>query len=234
MRICRGVDTNKIRESLFLAFTKLWHNVSRQIIILIFLFIYNILFIFVKTFKNMIYFIGNKEMNICKIGYSKRPYRRIETLRGSVPFRLDVFDIIEGSLSEEKMFHDKYHKWTVKGEWFELDKVEELGFSLNIEVIYIKDFMLIKNKDTGYYHLGTLMSSINRVRVSECMSQLNFSVWKKSNKEFIDSIDNPIIHDRCIWVSKFIMFDLIRTSCLKLKMFFYHNMDEILSVETLI
>ena len=176
----------------------------------------------------MIYFIGNKEANICKIGYSKRPYRRIETLRWQVPFKLDIFDIIEGDVHKEKMFHDKYHKWTIKGEWFELDKVEELGFGLDIETIYIKDFLIIKNKVTGYYHLGTLISSINRVRVYENLSQLQFSVWAKSNKEFIDSIDKPIINDRCAWVSKFIMFDLIRTSCLRLKMFFYNNMDEIL------
>jgi hypothetical protein len=169
----------------------------------------------------MIYFIGNKEMNICKIGYSKRPYRRIDTLRKNFPFELEIFSIVEGGFQDEKMYHSKYYKHKIKGEWFKLNYVEELGFNKAIIVEKIEHICLNINEKTKYIHLNSLLAQLNKDRINENMNIINFNIWLKNNEEFVKTIDNPIIKDSCLWINIFICYELIRVSTIKNKIILY-------------
>lgn len=168
----------------------------------------------------MIYFIGNKEMNICKIGYSKKPYRRIDTIRKQTPFELEIFNIIEGDPSVEKMYHSTYFNSRIKGEWFKLKDIQELGFNKSIVNIEIGHIKLNINKN-NYVHLGSLLSSLNEDRIFIERNTINFNVWKTSNKSFLETIDTPIIKETCIWIHLFVAFELIRTSTVKNKIALY-------------
>jgi hypothetical protein len=170
----------------------------------------------------MIYFIGNKDLDICKIGYSKRPYRRIESLRKSVPFELEIYSIIEGSISEEKIYHSKYFEFKIKGEWFKLSKVEELGFNKNyIYEEYIGDIKLNVNKKNDYIHLQSLLAKLNNDRLFENLHNINFNSWKLSNSDFLETINTPIINEACCWINLHVAFELIRTSTTKNKIKLY-------------
>jgi len=172
----------------------------------------------------MIYFIGNKEMNICKIGYSKRPYRRIEGIRKITPFDLEIFSIIEGTPQEEKMYHSTYFEYRVKGEWFKLDAVQFLGFNNTIKELKFGNTILNINEKNGYVHLTSLLAKLNSDRLFENLNNINFNVWIKSNKLFLDTINNPIIKETCLWVHIYVAYELIRNSTVKNKISLYESL----------
>jgi hypothetical protein len=178
----------------------------------------------------MIYFIGNREMNICKIGYSKRPYRRIESIKKTVPFELEIFSIIEGSMSEEKMYHSKYSEFKIKGEWFKLSKVEELGFDAPISVLMVGDIKLNINGKNCYVHVSSLLAQLNRERASNKINLINFNQWVKINKIFLESMENPIIKDSCNWCNIFVAYELIRCSSVKNKIMLYDNLYKLAKI----
>ena len=171
----------------------------------------------------MIYFIGNKKLNICKIGYSKRPYRRIDSLRKLSPFDLEIFSIIDGAPHDEKMYHSKYFDYRIKGEWFKLDNVQELGFSKGIKELKMRHLILNINEKNGYVHLQSLLAQLNQDRIFERLNNINFNLWMKSNAEFLETINNPIIKETCLWVNIYVAFELIRYSTVKNKIILYEN-----------
>jgi len=173
----------------------------------------------------MIYFIGNKEKNICKIGFSKRPYRRIETISKSFPFELEIFDIIEGDFSTEKMFHAKYDEFRLNGEWFHLDKVIELGIGVGLDTVRIEDFnCYVKN---GYFYYPNIISYINKKRNFLSQNHLSMNGFLLSNKDFISSFlekgINPIKNEK--FVHPYIALELFRNGGVECKMMAYSNLN---------
>jgi len=70
----------------------------------------------------MIYFIGNIEHNIVKIGYTQYKDQRIKTLQTACPYELILFKCIDGNEKEEHMLHERFKLYRKKGEWFALDQ----------------------------------------------------------------------------------------------------------------
>ena len=68
-----------------------------------------------------IYFIGNREYQLVKIGFSTYPEDRMKQLQTGCPFELELFGVIKGSVKEEKTLHRKYSKYRINGEWFKID-----------------------------------------------------------------------------------------------------------------
>lgn len=171
----------------------------------------------------MIYFIGNKEMNICKIGYSSRPYRRIETLIKQSGFDLDIYGIYDGDISLERIVHDLHDKARLKGEWYKLSDLpnEIMSFGTisfgNIKVFY--------NKEDGYIYLSSLLAYINKIRCLYKMNPFNYSTWAKSNEGFIKSFNIPIKENYIKRVHPFIALELLRNTHADFKIILYKNMD---------
>lgn len=68
-----------------------------------------------------VYFIGNSEKNICKIGFSYSPNKRLKELQTGNPFPLFVFKTVKGDMQMEKTFHFLYRQYRTQGEWFKIE-----------------------------------------------------------------------------------------------------------------
>lgn len=180
----------------------------------------------------MIYFIGNLDQDICKIGYSKRPYRRIKGVQNSVPYPLYVLDIIVGELEDEQLIHALNDKARIKGEWYRLSEVKSLDISNKAETLKIGGIILIRDKQ-NYFHLTTLIGALDKIRLSRNRNKFNFSQWVKSNKIFIDSHKAkgivPIKKGHAYWVHPYITIDIMRTDPVT-KLIAYENMFKIMTL----
>jgi len=74
-----------------------------------------------------VYFVGNIEHGVCKIGNSISPHKRISSIQTGCPFEIKMFGFINGTKKDEKKFHNKFAKHRISGEWF-LIKDELLDF----------------------------------------------------------------------------------------------------------
>jgi len=68
--------------------------------------------------KGFVYVIGSLTKNICKIGFSKNPERRISEIQTSCPHPLELILSFEGDMRTEKRLHRKYIQYKTHGEWF--------------------------------------------------------------------------------------------------------------------
>ena len=69
----------------------------------------------------MVYFIGNKEYEFVKIGYTVNNIKgRLCDLRVGCPFDLTLLHIMDGDRNTEKYIHKKFELQWVRGEWFKL------------------------------------------------------------------------------------------------------------------
>lgn len=82
----------------------------------------------------MVYFVGNREHNLVKIGTSKNVKKRIECIQIGFPYTLETFITLEGGEQVEKTLHFKFKEYHLRGEWFKLSK-EILDFIETPEII---------------------------------------------------------------------------------------------------
>lgn len=68
-----------------------------------------------------VYFIGNSEKNICKIGFSYSPSKRLKELQTGNPFPLFIFKTVKGDMLMECIFHKIYRQYHTQGEWFKIE-----------------------------------------------------------------------------------------------------------------
>lgn len=90
--------------------------------------------------EDTIYFIGNLEYNFVKIGYSKNPKKRIQSIQTGCPFPLTILRTEKGNVDHEKRYHDKFKKFNTYGEWFKIEG--ELS-----ELLGVKKTNISKNKE---------------------------------------------------------------------------------------
>lgn len=74
-----------------------------------------------KGFSDDIYFIGNTEHKICKIGRSKEIHRRIIALQTANPYDLEILKTSSSKYLQEREYHKKFKKYLMRGEWFRLE-----------------------------------------------------------------------------------------------------------------
>lgn len=75
-----------------------------------------------KCIKGYIYFIQGECGGAIKIGYSETPENRLKTLQTGYPDMLKTLLLVPGNEDTEKMFHRKYEKLRLNGEWFKPEK----------------------------------------------------------------------------------------------------------------
>lgn len=68
-----------------------------------------------------IYFIGNIENKVCKIGYSNNIPERLKALQTSCPFDLEILKTSCSLYKKEREYHKKFLKLNIRGEWFKLE-----------------------------------------------------------------------------------------------------------------
>lgn len=89
--------------------------------------------------KHFVYFIREIDNSHFKIGYSKRPDKRVKQIQTGHPKKLGLFGLIEfddekSARAQEKMLHVSYQKHKTNGEWFKwcngADKIMQDGHNL--------------------------------------------------------------------------------------------------------
>ena len=66
----------------------------------------------------MIYLIVDEDLQYCKVGYSKNPDKRLESLQIGSPHKLFIAATVHGELYDEAMIHKRWEHLAVRGEWF--------------------------------------------------------------------------------------------------------------------
>ncbi|MGE3529172.1 MAG: GIY-YIG nuclease family protein [Methyloceanibacter sp.] len=57
-----------------------------------------------------------------KIGFTTKLRHRLRSLRTASPYGLCVHMVIPGDISEERVLHDRFAAYRVRGEWFQLSE----------------------------------------------------------------------------------------------------------------
>ena len=178
----------------------------------------------------MIYFVGNVEKDICKIGYSARPHRRIKSIQSTLDYVLSIFDIVDGTMADEKIIHALNDSARITGEWYTLSKVKSLDLKGQIETIIVGEVNLVRNKD-GYYHATSLINSIDQFKIRNNRNRLNFTQWMRVNEPFISSFIEkeitPIKKGYAYWLHPFIAIEIMRADP-STKLMAYENLDLIM------
>jgi len=89
----------------------------------------------------MIYYIGNREMDMVKIGYSRDEYTiktRIKQIQTYCPFHVEVIKIVPGNFDDEQALHKKFSKFKTnhkneRNEWFVLSEIEKNEVSIDLD-----------------------------------------------------------------------------------------------------
>lgn len=68
-----------------------------------------------------VYVIINSTKDICKIGYSKNPYRRLSDVQVGNHLKLRLYLVFKGGHDTEKRLHAKYRNYRMNGEWFRFE-----------------------------------------------------------------------------------------------------------------
>ena len=79
-----------------------------------------------------VYFIGNIENNLLKIGYTEGDgaIKRIKNVEHNSPFELTVFFLSPGCHSDETKLHREFKYCRKRGEWFDFNLVNDVfGFT---------------------------------------------------------------------------------------------------------
>src|SRR5262249_25951519 len=71
-------------------------------------------------------FIQNTVTKAIKIGYSKNPKKRLDSLQTATPDKLVLLGAIQGGLEHETAFHERFARFAVQGEWFKGDILREV------------------------------------------------------------------------------------------------------------
>ena len=77
-----------------------------------------------------VYLIGNMDHEICKIGVSSSPDKRLPGIQAGCPYGLEILALKEGNRKLEKSLHKKFNRWRMCGEWFKL--TDEIRFEFSI------------------------------------------------------------------------------------------------------
>ena len=75
----------------------------------------------VSNKKGYVYIIGNLDENICKIGFSENPNRRLPEIQTGCPHQLKIILLFEAEKYTETLLHHKYSKYRMVGEWFKIE-----------------------------------------------------------------------------------------------------------------
>ena len=74
----------------------------------------------------MIYFTKDTGSQAIKIGYSRKPIKRLGGLQTGNPHKLILLGSVAGTLDDEASFHSKFAQHRLEGEWFKGEIIEEV------------------------------------------------------------------------------------------------------------
>lgn len=84
-----------------------------------------------KDYSGFIYLVRATRTSFYKIGMSKDPYKRLQSLQTGTPFELVIINRIYtfDCLALEKALHEYYQAYWMRGEWFDMPQSEIENFA---------------------------------------------------------------------------------------------------------
>lgn len=71
--------------------------------------------------NSFIYFIGNLKEEICKIGTSVEPEKRLNEIQTGCPYKLSILKTVKGGgIENERIYHNRFEMYYMRGEWFRI------------------------------------------------------------------------------------------------------------------
>jgi Meiotically up-regulated gene 113 len=78
-----------------------------------------------------VYCIYNRDMGVCKIGYSIDPMKRLKEIQTGFPYPLKLVWMQEGDTNYERELHNRFEHYRTYGEWFKIAVLYKLIGSAN-------------------------------------------------------------------------------------------------------
>jgi hypothetical protein len=97
----------------------------------------------------MIYFI--EAAGAVKIGRSNNPKRRLQMIATGSPVACSIIGVMSGDASEERDLHDRFSKYRVRREWFELSPEVKSFIAQNTAVLPADTFKAKSNHPLSLY-----------------------------------------------------------------------------------
>ena len=97
----------------------------------------------------MIYLIVNRKENICKIGYSNNPKKRLNELQVGNSNELQLLKTIEGNQQQEAILHSLFFDFNLRGEWFIYSNEIKKYFNIEDYVYVNKNLSILLSKCRG-------------------------------------------------------------------------------------
>lgn len=133
----------------------------------------------------MIYLIGNTQKEVCKIGYSAAPEKRLAQLQTGCPFSLELLAVQEGSFTEERILHNMLKNEKLEGEWFNLTTTVTDMF--NIQLLSFNEWVLKKAAECNGLELKVFLFLI------QVSSNNHFVQMNKEIKEEVARLFNTTL-----------------------------------------
>lgn len=160
-----------------------------------------------------VYFILNKDCSTIKIGFSDDVKRRCNDLQGPNSSLLTIENVIECNSEKsardlERMFHDYYENYHVRGEWFTSESIiEDFEYFDNIEFL---NETLKENKKNGGIEVQTLEGTKTVLRIKDyprCFFYTFLPAQIMTSKEKAFNKKNPFRTFKYPTKNKFMLFD---------------------------
>lgn len=145
----------------------------------------------------MIYIIKVKDKDICKIGYSENPEKRLASLQTANYEKLELITTFNGSRDLEAHLHKKFGVYRLNGEWFTYN--EEIKNLITPEINSTKK----ESSKSIYNKLIVHVLTCNKICTEEIKNLFNLNdkkLTKLMNKLRKDEIVYKIIGSEIIYI----------------------------------
>lgn len=145
----------------------------------------------------MIYFIGNKEYDWVKIGFSHNPNTRLDGIQTGCPVELTIFYTHPGAQRVERKLHELFKDSHLRGEWFRLSgSVQEYIDSGKPLVLYTRMDTLLANTTLKDRIISLHEQGLPIHEIASTLDISKSSVSKVINQHKIDKEDRSKLDAR--------------------------------------
>jgi DNA-binding XRE family transcriptional regulator len=135
----------------------------------------------------MIYFI--RHTDFVKIGYTKDIFQRLPQLQTSCPVRLQVLGLINGSIEDEAIYHNKFKHLNSYGEWFKYCKeLQDFIEILDDELMWKNGFLVNDNSVIGLIKSCRLKENLSLDELGTLLNVSKQAVLDMERREIQGSI----------------------------------------------
>lgn len=135
----------------------------------------------------MIYLVASDEGQVCKIGNSIDPFKRLTSIQTGCPYRLELKACIPGESYDERILHRMFSSHRMMGEWFKYSKAIKEYFQKPFVDFYLKTLecgLIMRNFDAPTKDLFIYLCRAT-------YKDFHFKMTLEKRELFINEYTNP-------------------------------------------